>query len=636
MKNIIFVLLLLETFVFSQEYILKINDKPFSKNELEENYKKSFEVFGVDTSLKNVIDKELLIQEAKKLKLEESEFFKNKIQKYKNDNLYNALEVENKKNEIFSEIKSHMDRDLSVFVLSVKIQSPYERKDTLAAFLTLAKLKKGNVKIEKIKKLHNKGKLKQVILDEMIISHLNSPYLVETNAYSIKKEGESSEVFLLDGRANLILLHKILTKKGTYELRQLLIVDSLNVYKSKIDDAYRELTTEKKSFETVLSKYISEPKAQDLLRNSSKISSNNFPLNIQSELEKIKPNQYTIPIKSKVGWHIFQLISFTPIDLSEKAIDLELENKLRSELIHELLKNEIIKKAKKHFAVEINSENFNEFKSIAFESFQSKRGIEIKKVIKKNDLIFSVKNNTIATIADISNQWNKRITNIQIDDSFDSYLKNFLDKMCQLAYIDYAIDHVFEYNKNVSNQYDQYENELLYQEILKQLTAQSREDFESQKKYYNENQNQFILNKRGEGTVYICQDEEMANVVMKALNDEIKLKKIIDTYSGKSSPKQKFYISTYQGEFDLNNKYIPAGTELKTGIQKINFNESVYIIDFKKILPKSIMKFEKAKQFITEQYGVYYIENKANELLKTAKIIYNEPVISQLKQKYTP
>ena len=628
----IFFFLLFNSIVFAQEYLIQVDDKKIYTENIKNEYLKSFELFGVDATLNNIIDKELLIKEAKKQKLEQLPEVKKAMENYLASNIYKALSLEDKKNEVLQEVKNRIDKDLLVSVVGVTIESPYEQKDSLEAKNLLTKIKLDYEKTKDIDKTLKKINPKNTTVEQVKISHFKYPYEFEKNTYEVKEVGGTTDVFELNNKIAFGILLKEYKQKGEYQIKQIIITDSTNTKKPLIDEAYKDLTENKIPFDSVFVKYT---KDSLLLKNkgtTAVVKSADLSYQILNELENIKPNEVTKPFKSPYGWHIIQVVNFIPIDLKNNSLIEELESQVNEGFGKQYLEKELIKKAKQNFKIIENEKNIKSFKKIAEDSYQSNKNIELEELKNEDQLIYSSKNDTVATFTQFAYQWNLKQKNPQFP--FEVFFKRFCDEMLNLAYIDYAISHASDFNPSYKKAHQDHLDNVLYQSILAELVKSSKNDKELQQKYYNEKKGNFSQDTRGEGIVYKCEDKEMANKILNALNDEEKLNSITKQYAAKISPKNKFYLEIYSGEFNLSNSLLPKGTKLEKGVQEIEFNNYFYIVNFKNILKKSIMKFQKAIPYIIQEYGVYYVEHKINELKKKSKIEFNTPAINSLKNQY--
>ncbi len=633
MKNVL-IFILLGSMLSAQEYVMKINNSTILKNDFEKEHIKSLELFGVDETLKNNIDKELLILEAKKRKLENLPSVKKSFKAYFDENLEKALKIKDRKNELVNEAKKHIDKDLSVALIAIEVSPPYLKKDSLEAKNTLIKIKELYDKTKDITKTLKQINPKNVTIEPYEVSYLNAPYELENKVYKLNNLKESTEVFNLSNKYVFVILVKIIPQKGEYNLRQIVIPDTDSLNKTKIDKAYNELTESKISFDSIFKKYTKNTNLFEEGGYILKIKSGSIPQDVLENLEKTKIGGVSKPFKSPVGWHIFQLLKFMPINLLDKDFNEELNKRMDGDFVTAELENEIVKQAKKYFVVLTNLENITNFKLLAKKSYEVKDSIGLSLLKKTKNYFFYINKDSLASTRDIAIEWNKTVKSFNQKIPFEIQYNKFIINMFKAAYIDYAIDHVVDYNQEFKKEYNKYKDQVLYEKMIEQLVELSKDDTIVQAKYYTENKDKYKQPKRAEGVLYICENKEMEKIVLDVLNNKTKLDEVLEKYSGKVSHNQKIYLKTYVGEFNLNNPILPKGTKLKVGKQRITQNSYLYIVNFKNILEESTMSFENAKPLIKKDYVAYYIENKLNEFKQAANIEYNESVLSSLKKTY--
>ncbi len=621
----LFIYLFISSLLFSQDYLIKINDFSINENEFIKEYDNSIKVFGLETTINNIIEKQLLLQEATTLNLENKEYkIQKKIDDYKKDNAFKILEIEDKKNEILNFVKNNIDKRLVVDLISVQIKSPFFKKDSLEAQNKLVILKNSynnnkNIKITKDLSVQN-----------LEIQHFKVPYIIEKNAYEIRNIDETSEIFELDGAYHFLILKEALKHKNNYTLKFLAIDKAEPKSRETINEVYKDLTVNKLTLETVLKKYTFnkstiQNKGEPYIANYV-----NMPTDVIKKLEKLNNYGFTEPIDSGTSFIVFQLIDSTAKQISNE----ELEKDAINEFTQIIFNNEIVKQAKKYVKISENFKSKNQFKFLAENSYKLKDTITFSTVKNLNDSFFEVDEKKIVSLKELILNWNVGVKNLTSNLNFDGYYNNFIKNSINKSYITYAYNNAVVYNPKIKKEFNSFKENLLTTFALDYYYQQSLTDSLTQREYFNLNSKNYIYDKRASGSIYICQDLEMENIILNTLNNKKKLNEIISKYNNKLSAKNKYYLNFYKGIFNLNNELLPKGTLLKKGIQKIKFNNYYYIINFDEILEKTKMNFEDFNKNIDENYKNFYANKKLQEIKNKTKIEINKNKFQLIKQKY--
>ena len=365
----------------TEPYAIKIGNRLITPTELSQTYRKLLQIDSVkkDKSKEffdNYLNYKLMVYAAQRMGKDTTKAFKEEINSYRKElaapYLVDKIILEKMIQETFERMREEV-RVAHIFIPLPNSASP---ADTMVAFDEIRTLRLRILKgesFEQIAKNYSQDtKTAEKGGDMGFIAVLENNYAFETAAYRNAK-GEISLPIRTEKGYHLVKVLEKRSSRGRIKLAHILISVSPNekteaivIAKKKIDEAY-EFLKKGEPFEGVCRIYSTDPNTKNksgLLNKfyeagtliDEKMANAVFALSNKGD--------FTAPIQTALGWHIFRLIDKKPLLKFE-----ELSQFIRQKVTADgsrgiIIKGNLVKRLKK-------DNNFQESVSIKQESFDN-------------------------------------------------------------------------------------------------------------------------------------------------------------------------------------------------------------------------------------------------------------------------
>lgn len=365
----------------TEPYAIKIGNRLITPTELSQTYRKLLQIDSVkkDKSKEffdNYLNYKLMVYAAQRMGKDTTKAFKEEINSYRKElaapYLVDKIILEKMIQETFERMREEV-RIAHIFIPLPNSASP---ADTMVAFDEIRTLRLRILKgesFEQIAKNYSQDtKTAEKGGDMGFIAVLENNYAFETAAYRNAK-GEISLPIRTEKGYHLVKVLEKRSSRGRIKLAHILISVSPNekteaivIAKKKIDEAY-EFLKKGEPFEGVCRIYSTDPNTKNksgLLNKfyeagtliDEKMANAVFALSNKGD--------FTAPIQTALGWHIFRLIDKKPLLKFE-----ELSQFIRQKVTADgsrgiIIKGNLVKRLKK-------DNNFQESVSIKQESFDN-------------------------------------------------------------------------------------------------------------------------------------------------------------------------------------------------------------------------------------------------------------------------
>jgi peptidyl-prolyl cis-trans isomerase SurA len=365
----------------TEQYALKIGNRVISSTELSQTYRRLLQSDSVkkDKSKEffdNYLNYKLMVYAAQRMGKDTTKAFKEEINSYRKELATPYLVDKILLEKMIQETYERMREEVRVAHIFIPVPNNASPADTMVAFDEIRTLRlrilKGEPFDQIAKNYSQDTKTAEKGGDMGFIAVLDNNYGFETAAYRNPK-GEVSLPIRTEKGYHLVKVLEKRSSRGKVRLAHILISVSPNekpevvaVAKKKIDEAY-EYLKKNEPFEGVCKIYSTDPntkgkggviskwfEAGTLI--DEKMANAVFALNNKGD--------YTAPIQTSLGWHIFRLVEKKPL-LKFEEISQFIRQKVTSDVSRgAIIKGNLVKRLKK-------DNNFQESVSVKQEALDS-------------------------------------------------------------------------------------------------------------------------------------------------------------------------------------------------------------------------------------------------------------------------
>jgi peptidyl-prolyl cis-trans isomerase SurA len=365
----------------TEPYAIKIGNRIITPSELTQTYRKLLQSDSVKKDsnkdfLDNFINYKLMVYAAQRMGKDTTKAFREEISGYRKElatpYLVDKLVLE----KLIQETYERMREEVRVAQIFIPVPNNASPADTMVAYDEIRTLRLRILKgepFEQIAKNYSQDvKSAERGGDMGFIAVLENHYTFESAAYNTPK-GEVSLPFRTEKGFHLIKVLEKRSSRGKVKLAHILVSVPTNASpevaaaaKQKIEDAYNYLK-KNEPFEGVCRVYSTDPKTKDkggVLSRwyeagtliDEKMAEAVFALKDKGE--------YTTPIQTALGWHIFKLVEKKPL-LKFEELSQYIREKVTADASRgTIIKGNLVRKLKK-------DNNFQESISVKQEAFDN-------------------------------------------------------------------------------------------------------------------------------------------------------------------------------------------------------------------------------------------------------------------------
>ena len=618
--------------------LIKINDSIYKVRDFERLYTKNLDLI-TDVNQKDIsnyldlfILYKLKVQKAYELGLDKTESFKEELNLHRNQLAEKYFINEEKLNALVEQAIQRDKEEINASHILVKVSKSATKEEDKKAYEKAMAIREQLLKGADFEALaqevsddlsakENKGNLGYFSAFKMV-------HEFETGAYQTPK-GEISLPVRSDFGYHII---KVIERRVKPQVREV-----SHIFIQKNDDlSPTELA--KKAYHVHSLLNLGEDFGELAIEHSDDVSSkmsrgvmgkfNEHNLDIPNVGElvyKLKENEFTEPILSNYGYHIFQVNKIHPYP-EDKEVFAGFLRKVKSDKRSAILETDLKEYLIKEYKVQFNESAINKAKTyIKADIFETENEINLKD-IKKNEVLFSFDKQAIKTTEYI--EWfNKNLGLFATFESIEAIRNDSFNDFVKKVLRDY-------YDKNLNTKYPEFnqivneykEGLLLFALLEDVIWKEAKENEEVLQKIFEKDKEKYRMPQSFTGDFYSFSYKKDALNWQKALekNADAKIEDL----------QVKFY-KKYSGEFTNSNNRLPKGLKLediKNGI--IEKNQMFFVFVKPEIKPSYIPTFEDAKKKVISNYLEIHEKNYFSELEKASKVTIEKEVLSKLVAKY--
>lgn len=461
-------ILFLSVSIFSQKKtktLVTINNEKTTVNDFKRIYEKNLDAIDndeakdVSKNLELYINYKLKVAEAYQLKLDTLPSYKREIETYKNQLSAPYLQDTTFIAELVKDVYFRTKNQIKAKHILIRLPREATPKDTLEAYNKILNIRNrivGGEDFETVAKATSEDKSAQGDpntgrpgnggnLGYFSAFNMVAPF--EDAAYTTEV-GETSMPFRTQFGYHIVKVDAIKPSKGEIEAAHILILDTTNVGKKKIDEVYEKLIISK-DFEALAKEFSDDRGSKVDGGKLGKFGTGRMVKPFEDAAFGLQDEgSFSKPFKTRFGWHIVKLLKKHPIKPFNE-IESELRSKIKSSSRMQMSETAVINKLKATYTI--------------LENEESKKILDRKNIraIPQDSL-----QNTILTIN------NKKIT----QEEFINYIRNRRNNPVFLLFDMFKNEQILSYYKdnlvNTEPEYaytlKEYEDGLLLFELMQQ------------------------------------------------------------------------------------------------------------------------------------------------------------------------
>ena len=498
--NILFVCLFFGTFTVkaqTEPYAIKIGNRIISPLELSQTYRKLLQSDSVKKDsnkefLENYINYKLMVYAAQRMGKDTTKAFREEISAYRKELSTPYLVDKMVLEKLIQETYERMREEVRVAQIFIPVPKNASPADTMVAYdeikLLRLRISKGETFEQIAKNYSQDTKSAEKGGDMGFIAVLDNHYAFESVAYNTSK-GEISLPFRTDKGYHLIKVLEKRSSRGKVKLAHILIsvpanasVEVAATAKGKIEEAYSYLK-KNEPFEGVCRVFSTDLKTKDkggVLNRwyeagtliDDKMAEAVFALKDKGE--------YTTPIQTALGWHIFRLVEKKSLLKFEELAPF-IRQKVSADASRGLIiKGNLVRKLMK-------DNNFQEAISVkqeAFESFYKDR-IGNEDYLSKTIFTINLNPATVKEFYDFVTKLQRQLAKIgALNDKSELDWYNLFVEDRMLRYEERNLEIKYpEFRADVQD----YRDGILQKDILNENIYEKSLDSLAQINYFNQN-----------------------------------------------------------------------------------------------------------------------------------------------------
>ncbi len=620
------------TFAQDEDVLFTINDKPVYANEFERVYNKNLDLIqnntqnDIDSYLNLFVNYKLKLEEAYHQNLHKEASYLRELKGYERQLTQKYTNNSEVTDKLVSEAYQRLGKEINANHVLVKLSpnaSKAEEEKALSDILALRSrvIKEGFNKVQK--EVHNG---RTVFAENLgYFTAFKMVYNFENAAYNTKL-GDVSQPFKTEFGYHIVIVNDIRKNRGEVTVAHIMV--GVND-KDLIETVYKRLQ-QGEDFKALAKQYSIDKSSNSkggLLKpfSGGQLSSQLF----EDEAFRLeKKGDFSMPFKTKFGWHITKLYAKKGLDVFEVE-KRGLQNKVKRDSRSRVLDEKRILSLLQTYNV-----NYENVHLIDFEKGLNNRffkGLWNAPENLKTDKELLMIKQKIITYNDFTNfltksqrkpQSKKEIKDLVLE-QYKSFVNSNVYKFQE--------ENLINENEEYAHVLKEYKEGLLLFELMGgQIWNSSKNDSVALESYFNANRSKYFFNKRIKASIASSKYKKDAKNVLKARKNNQSEQAIIENYNTK-----EVRVTFNTGTFNLNDNAIPSNLKLEKGLSKIyKHNDTFISLDILEILPKQQKSFTEAKGIVMSDFQ----DDKEQMWLKELKVKYpvkiNRAVYNSIKEKY--
>ena len=518
-SRILVVFIFFSSFTFSQkdsDELFKVENTSVSVLEFKNVYEKNLSLL-VDDKQKDVgsyldlyINFKLKLAEAKQLRLDSTRAYKREIETYKNQLIAPYLQDSAFIATLIKNAYFRTKYKVNASHILVKVPKGILAKDTLPFYNKIIKAREEVLSGKPFSKValdysddqsvkNNLGNLGYFTAFKMVYPFENAVY--NTNV------GEVSKPFRTRFGYHFVKVNDLQLSEGEIEVAHILITDTSNFGKQKVDSIYSKLLNGV-NFNSLVLKHSNDKSTVSNAGRLPKFGVGRMLKPFEDASFKLKEkNEFTKPFLTRFGWHIVKLIKKHPVK-SFQDLKKELTDKVRASGGIRMSDLVVLNKLKRKYKISINSESKKVFQQ---------KNIRAKKRDSLSEVLVSINNKNIEQYIFYDYIRNRR------HKSVDVLFEEFLDQ----EILKYFKENLRNTEPKFARTLQEYEEGLIVFDLMQHsVWNKSSTDTVGLQSYFNTHKTKYTFKElsNNKGLVMSDYQDYLEKVLLKGLKEKYKVK----------------------------------------------------------------------------------------------------------------
>ncbi len=657
MKKIVFVLLITISAITlnaqqTDPVLLKIGDKDVKLSEFNAIFNKNnTNEKATEESINEYLDLyikfKLKVREAEELGYDTLPKFVNELKGYRKQLAEPYLTDKEVTESLIKEAYDRMKIDVRASHILIEASPDALPADTLIAYNKALKARKRIIDGEDFAKVAEEvssdPSAKKNGGDLGYFSAMHMVYPFETAAYTTKV-GEISMPVRTRFGYHILKVFNTRPARGTIKVAHIMVKVDNNATpedaatkKTKIDEIYGKLTKEGQDF-AELAKQFSDD------QGSAKRGGELPEFNTGKMVEAFENTAFDLkndgdisePVKTDFGWHIIKRLSLKELE-SYEVLYNEIKAKVARDSRSNKSKDVLLKKIKDENGFKEDIKKRNDFYQLITKDEYIKGEWKAEKAKKFNKLMFGFYapngDKVEYTQTDFANYIETQKTKGKTDANIIAEINQLYTKVLEKTAIDFKDSRLEKTNEDFRLLMLEYRDGILLFDLTdEKVWSKAVKDSTGLQKFYEENKNKYLWDKRVDVTLYSCSDETVAQNVQKIISKRAKKGYTNEQILAMVNVNSQLALKIEENRYAKNDNEAVDKATWQTGVTTVvKGDKGVTIVEVKKVLEPEPKKINEIKGLITSDYQNYLEQEWVKELKSKYKVDVNKDVLKLVK-----
>lgn len=657
MKKIVFVLLITISAITlnaqqTDPVLLKIGDKDVKLSEFNAIFNKNnTNEKATEESINEYLDLyikfKLKVREAEELGYDTLPKFVNELKGYRKQLAEPYLTDKEVTESLIKEAYDRMKIDVRASHILIEVNPDALPADTLIAYNKALKARKRIIDGEDFAKVAEEvssdPSAKKNGGDLGYFSAMHMVYPFETAAYTTKA-GEISMPVRTRFGYHILKVFNTRPARGTIKVAHIMVKVDNNATpedaatkKTKIDEIYGKLTKEGQDF-AELAKQFSDD--QGSAKRGGELPEFNTGKMVESfenaAFALKKDGDISEPVKTDFGWHIIKRLNLKELE-SYEVLYNEIKAKVARDSRSNKSKDVLLKKIKDENGFKEDIKKRNDFYQLITKDEYLKGEWKAEKAKKFNKLMFGFYapngDKVEYTQTDFANYIETQKTKGKTDANIIAEINQLYTKVLEKTAIDFKDSRLEKTNEDFRLLMLEYRDGILLFDLTdEKVWSKAVKDSTGLQKFYEENKNKYLWDKRVDATLYSCSDETVAQNVQKILSKRAKKGYTNEQILAMVNVNSQLALKIEENRYTKNDNEAVDKATWQTGVTTVvKGDKGVTIVEVKKVLEPEPKKINEIKGLITSDYQNYLEQEWVKELKFKYKVDVDNEVLKLVK-----
>ncbi len=636
--------------------LIEINGEKITKSEFIRVYEKNHKHHStldpktMEEYLDLYINFRLKVREAKSLGLDTAESFIKELDKYRRQLAEPYLTDTKVTEKLINEAYERMKYDISASHIMITLQGHTSAEDTLKAYNKIMEIRNKILQGEDFGEIAQKysedpSARDRIAPNNQTVIKGNNGYLGYFSAFNMVYPFESAAYNTTPGEISMPVrtqfgYHIIKVHDKTPALGEVRVAHIM-IQTTSDDSEEKKLKAEKRIHEIYQKVVDGQPFDQVAMKHSehrqsaprggvlTMTHSNRLLPEFVIALNQInEPGNFSQPIKTQYGWHVIKLLEKHPIKAYDEMYH-ELKKRIHTDQRSRLSQESFVKKLKNEYEFKANNNAAKLFYDIIDNSiFEKAWDIPDQYELDKTLLEFADKSYNQRDFAEFLYESQSKRT----PQPMDVFVNDMLEKFASKRLIEYENSRLEEKYPDFNELLNEYHDGILLFELTdKVVWSKAMKDTAGLKKFYDNNIDDYLGDKRVDATIYTCSTRRVARRVQRQLNRseenyDLHLQILANNNTGK--------VVADKNIFEISEKEYLKKIPLEKGISDyISNNDKVIIVHIHEVLQPQPKPLNEIRGMVIADYQNYLENNWINKLREKYNVELDEDVWLEIVNK---